>query len=234
MLSDLHSDVKKLTKLDRGEFLQRFFKTEKGQYGYGDIFAGISVPQCRTIAKKYKDLSLSNIQKLLTSKIHEERLIALFILVHQYKKAPEKKKKTIYDFYLKNTKYINNWDLVDSSADKIVGEYLVDKPKDMLYTLAKSEDLWEKRIAIIATYAFIRKGEHKETFKIAEMLLYDKHDLIHKAVGWMLREVGKRCSREVLIVFLAKHYKSMPRTALRYSIEHFPQDSRKKYLTGTV
>ncbi|HEX7358667.1 MAG TPA: DNA alkylation repair protein [Ignavibacteriaceae bacterium] len=213
--------------------LQRFFKTGKGEYGEGDIFYGIKVPQQRIIAKKFKDLSLDDLKILILSKIHEERLIAAFILVYQYEKGDDKKKKTIFDFYLKNRKGINNWDLVDLSAPRIVGEYLLDKDKDILYKFAKSKDLWEKRIAILSTFTFIRHGWFEDTLNIARILLNDKYDLIHKAVGWMLREVGNRDMKSEE-EFLIQHYKTMPRTMLRYAIEKFPEQKRKAYLKGTI
>jgi 3-methyladenine DNA glycosylase AlkD len=192
---------------------------------------GLTVPQSRKIAIKFKDLSFSDIKKLLQSKIHEERVIALLILVHNFEKGSKEHQKDIYDYYLKNTKYINNWDLVDLSADKIVGQYLLDKSKDILFRLAHSENLWERRISIVATYQFIKDGRYQETLTISKMLLNDQHDLIHKAVGWMLREVGKKCSEDLLVEFLGKHYKQMPRTMLRYAIERLQEKLRKKYLS---
>jgi len=213
--------------------LSRFFKTGKGEYGEGDIFLGVTVPKIRRVAKKYKDVSLDEIRTLLRSLIHEERLTALLILVENFRKADETEKTEIFNLYLKNTKYINNWDLVDLSASRIVGEFLKDKPVDILYTLAKSKSLWERRIAIISTFQFIWEGRFAETLKISKILLTDRHDLIHKAVGWMLREVGKR-SFKTEEEFLKKHYKKMPRTMLRYSIEKFPEKLRLRYLTGVV
>ncbi len=213
----------------RAEFLLGFFKTGKGQYGEGDEFLGINVPKQRIIARKYTDLSLSDVQTLLKNKIHEFRLVALFILVIKYKKASEKEKKEIVDFYLKNTKRVNNWDLVDSSAGYILGEYLGDRDKSILYKLARSENIWEKRIAIIATQGFIRRNQYDDTLKIAEILLNDQHDLIHKAAGWMLREVGNRDLQSELR-FLDKHYQKMPRTMLRYAIEKFPKPQREFYM----
>ncbi len=208
----------------------RFFKTAPGQYGHGDLFIGVTVPEVRSIAKKFFDLPLADIQKLLQSKIHEERLLALILLVKRFKKASEKERKVIYEFYLKNTKYINNWDLVDTSAGYIVGGFLYNKPKTILKKLAQSTNLWERRIAIIATFYDIYQGQSEETFKIAAILINDEHDLIHKAVGWMLREVGKRCGEEIEESFLQKHYRSMPRTMLRYAIERFSEKKRKFYL----
>lgn len=224
--SNLKQDVSYLANPAKAKILARFFKTGPGQYGEGDKFLGLTVPQCRNLVRKHKDLSLSDATQLLHSQFHEERLIALLILVHNFQKDP----KNIYDLYLKSTKYINNWDLVDLTAPRIIGEYLLDKPIDILFKLAKSKSLWERRIAILSTFAFIYKGDPKPTTQIAKMLLQDKEDLIHKAVGWMLREVGKRCSQKVLTNFLDKHYKVMPRTMLRYSIERFPTSLRVKYL----
>lgn len=241
MLKALRTDLQTLTNPEKGEFLKRFFKTGKGQYGEGDIFLGIIVPDSRKLASKYKGMALADVETLLKSKIHEERLIALFILVLQYKKADEEGKKEIHDFYLAHTKHINNWDLVDSSADKIVGEYLWSQGMDhraesekVLVTLAKSDDLWERRIAMLSTFAFINHGESAMTFTVADILLHDKHDLIHKAVGWLLREAGKKVSHDAEVAFLKTRYKTMPRTMLRYAIERFPEEQRKKYLAGTI
>jgi 3-methyladenine DNA glycosylase AlkD len=208
----------------------RFFKTGKGQYGEGDLFLGISVPEIRRIALKYKDLSLEENNKLLSNKYHECRLVALMILVYQYRHGDNKKKKQIFDFYLKNTKHINNWDLVDLSAYHIVGNYLLNRDRKILYKLAKSKNLWERRISIISTYVFIKNKENKDTFKIAEILINDKHDLIHKACGWMLRESGKAVSEKDLLVFLEKHSGKMPRTMLRYAIEKFKEPKRQYFL----
>lgn len=226
----------------KAQFLGRFFKTGKGQYGEGDVFlGGISVPEQRKIAKKYQDLDLSEIQKLLESKFHEERCIALMILVWKFERtrphpalAGSCGGQAIYDFYIKNIKYVDDWDLVDSSADKIVGKYLEDKDKSVLYKMAKSKNLWERRIAVIATFHYIKLGKAEETLKIAEMLLNDKEDLIHKATGWMLREIGKRCGEEIEEKFLRKHYRTTPRATLRYAIERFPEEKRKKYLSGDI
>ncbi|MBD3304486.1 DNA alkylation repair protein [Candidatus Woesearchaeota archaeon] len=226
-LSDLKQELEKLGNHKQSELLGRFFKTGKGEYGEGDIFLGIKVPDQRKVAKKYYDLSLKDVQSLLNSKIHEHRLVALLILIEKYKKSDDKIE--IVDIYLKNTKNINNWDLVDLSAHKILGEYLLDKDRKILYKLAKSKDLWEKRMAIISTAAFINKNLFDDALKISEILLNDKHDLIHKAVGWMLREIGNR-NQAAEEKFLKTHYKKMPRTMLRYAIEKFPENKRKFYM----
>lgn len=226
---DIEKNLQRLANPEQAKILQRFFKTGKGQYGEGDIFLGIKVPEQRKVAKKYLDLSLKEIQEMLSSKIHEHRLTSLFILIEKYKKSNDNEKKKIFDFYLKKTKNINNWDLVDLSAPNIAGDYLSDKSRGILYKLAKSKNLWERRIAIVSTYAFIRNNQFEDTLKISEILLNDKHDLIHKAVGWMLREVGKR-NQAIEEEFLKKHYQTMPRTMLRYSIERFSEGKRKFYM----
>ena len=233
----------------KAKILQGFFKIEKGEYGEGDVFLGLTSAQIKEIAYKFKDLSLKEIQELLKSKIHEERVAALRILAHKFQSqscdtitrdstitcdSRQKERKKIFDFYLKNTENINNWDLVDLSAPKIVGEYLFTttrSSKQILYKLARSKNLWERRIAIVSTYAFIRQNKFEDTLKISKMFLSDKHDLIHKATGWMLREVGKR-SQTILEKFLKIHYKNMPRTMLRYAIEKFPEKKRKGYLNA--
>lgn len=230
MLSSLQNEFKLLADAERALISQRFFKTGPGQYGEGDIFVGLTVPQMRLLAKKYHNLSLMDIEKLLRSKIHEERFLALVILVNQFKKADEKIQEQIYNFYLKHTKHINNWDLVDTSAAYIVGPFLQNKDKTILTKLAHSKNLWERRIALLSTFHYIKQGEADETFRIAELLLADKHDLIHKAVGWMLREVGKSCGEKIQKEFLDKHYGAMPRTMLRYAIERFSDSEKKKYL----
>lgn len=228
-LSKLKKEIKKASNYKQAKLLERFFKTGKGQYGEGDIFLGIKVPVQRKIAKKYTDLALSDLKKIITSKFHEYRLIALFILIDQYKKANLAKKKIIFNFYLKHSKNINNWDLVDLSAPNILGHYLLDKKRTLLYKLAKSKNLWQKRISIIATAAFIRNNQFVETLKISRILLNDDHDLIHKAVGWMLRELGKR-NQALEENFLKKYYRQMPRTMLRYAIEKFSSSKRRFYL----
>jgi 3-methyladenine DNA glycosylase AlkD len=208
-----------------------FFKTGPGQYGEGDVFIGIAVPLLRKIAYRHLDLKLASLRKLLQSEIHEYRLAALEILVAQYERAEEADRKAIYDFYLSNADRINNWDLVDASAPYIVGNYLLKCSRAILRKLAKSENLWERRIAIVATFGFIRAGETKDTFEIATMLLKDPHDLIRKAVGWALREAGKK-SHEALLSFLQEHYKDLSRTTLRYAIERFPPPLRERMLAG--
>jgi len=233
MLESLKKELQELADEKQAEILQRFFKTGKGEYGEGDIFLGIKVPVQRDVAKKYFGLSLPKIQELLKSNIHEHRLIGLIILSNKYKESKEEDQANIFNFYLKNTKNINNWDLVDVTAPNIVGHFLSDKKKNILYNLARSNNLWERRIAIVSTFNFIRKQEFEDTLALSEILLDDKHDLMHKAVGWMLREVGKK-DEAVLEAFLKQHYKVMPRTMLRYSIERFDEDKRKKYLLGEV
>lgn len=233
MLPNLIKELQELANPEQAKNLQRFFKTGVGEYGEGDIFLGIKVGFQRGVAKKYTGLNLSNIQKLLNSKIHEHRLVGLLILVDKFKKSSETDKGNIFNFYLKNTKNINNWDLVDLTSHKIVGAFLEDKKKDKLYELAESKNLWEKRISMISTFWYIKDFEFKDALRIAEIHLQDSHDLIHKAVGWMLREIGKR-DQEVEEDFLKKHYKTMPRTMLRYAIERFDEDLRKKYLRGDV
>lgn len=223
------NEAKKYKSKAKAPILQRFFKTNKGEYGEGDIFWGLTVPQSRAIAKKYKDLTLAEIKKLLTSPIHEIRLIALLILVEQFTSGDVLKQRAVTDFYLKNTKFINNWDLVDLSASKILGTWLTDKDAAILYKLIKSNNLWERRIAIVATYAFIKADNFKHTLSLAEKLLNDKHDLMHKAAGWMLRETGKRSIND-LKSFLKNYARRMPRTMLRYAIERFPEKTRQQYL----
>jgi len=229
-IDSVKKDLEELSDPLKAKILQRFFKTGKGQYGEGDIFLGIQVPISRKIARKYSSLKVDDVISLLKSPVHEERLVALFIIVNQFEKGNEKIKENIFKKYLENTRYINNWDLVDLSADRIVGDYLYEKPRDILYILARSANLWERRIAVMATFNFIKKGSFEDTLKISSMLLNDSHDLIQKAVGWMLREVGKRCSKEVLEEFLKSNYKKMPRTMLRYAIEKFPKELRQNYL----
>lgn len=228
-LDGLRKELRACVDPKRAKILVGFFKTGKGEYGEGDVFLGVTVPETRKIAIKYRDLSLADIAKLIRSKLHEERLLALLILVYKFEQDGGQGRKKIFDFYLNNTKYINNWDLVDLTAPKIVGVYLMNKPRKILYKLARSDSVWERRIAILATYAFIKSGEFKDTLAISKILLNDSHDLIHKAVGWMLREVGKQ-SQTIEEQFLKKHHKTMPRTMLRYAIERFPKRLRSMYL----
>jgi 3-methyladenine DNA glycosylase AlkD len=225
--------LKQLANREKAEVLQRFFKTGPGEYGEGDVFIGVKVPDLRKVAKDFQDIATEDVIVLLESTIHEERLLAVLILVRRYVTGNQTAKKRIYRLYLKKTKFINSWDLVDGSAHHIVGDYLMDKNKAPLYRLAKSEDLWERRIAILATFYFIKHGKYEETLKIAKILITDKEDLIHKAVGWMLREIGKR---DMIFeeMFLKQHYKKMPRTMLRYAIEKFPEPKRQQYLKGKV
>jgi len=231
LINNLLKDINQERNENKSLILQKFFKTQKGQYGYGDIFLGITVPIQRKIAKKYQDINLSDIQKLITKKIHEYRLISLLILILKYQKSKLKKdQKRIYDFYVKNINFINNWDLVDLSAPHIIGNYLLDRSRRSLYNLAKSPDLWHRRISIISTFTFIKKQDFTDTLKIAQILLNDEHDLIHKATGWMLREVGKR-DISTLYRFLDKFCTKMPRTMLRYSLEKLPKDKKKYYMT---
>ena len=221
-------ELKKNKKKDA--ILSRFFKTGKGEYGEGDIFWGLTVPVSRKIAQKHKDIPLREIKSLLKNKVHEVRMISLFILVGKYKHSSQAEKEKIVRFYLKNTKYINNWDLVDLSSHYILGDYLSDKKdKTILLKLAKSKNLWEQRIAIVSTYALIRKGDLSWTFKISKMFLGHDHDLIHKASGWMLREAGKK-NEKALKKFLDANISKMPRTMLRYAIEKFPEEVRREYL----
>ena len=234
MIKELKKDLQKYASKEKAKIFQRFFKTGKGEYGEGDIFIGLTVPESRSIAKKYSEIEFFELQELLQSKIHEERLVALLILVDKYKHSKDlKAKKQIYDFYIKNTAYINNWDLVDLSASRISGQYILDSndsnARKQLYIFAKSKNLWERRIAIISTFQFIYYNTFDDTLKISEILLTDKHDLIHKAVGWMLRELGKR-NQSLEEEFLKKYYKTMPRTMLRYSIEKFDEKKRKFYM----
>jgi 3-methyladenine DNA glycosylase AlkD len=232
-IQKIKTKLKQIANKEKAEVLQRFFKTGPGEYGEGDVFIGVKVPDLRKVAKDFRDLAAEDVIVLLESIIHEERLLALLILVRKYVKGNETVKKRIYRLYLKKTKFINSWDLVDGSAHHIVGDYLMDKNKAPLYRLAKSEDLWERRIAILATFYFIKHGKYEETLKIAKILITDEEDLIHKAVGWMLREIGKR---DMIFeeMFLKQHYKEMPRTMLRYAIEKFPEPKRQKYLKGEI
>jgi 3-methyladenine DNA glycosylase AlkD len=221
--------LRSLGKPADATFLAGFFKTGPGQYGDGDLFIGVRVPMIRKVAKEFKSLPLTEVVRLLHSEIHEERLAALVILVLRTEASDAETRKQVYDLYLANTKHINNWDLVDLSAPQLVGAYLTDKSRRPLYGLAKSAWLWDRRISILATFHFIRHNDFDDTLRIAETLLADRHDLIHKAVGWMLREVGKR-DQAALERFLQEHSPTMPRTMLRYAIERFPEKTRRVYL----
>ena len=229
MLKQIVSEMQSLSSPQKAKILSGFFKTGKGHYGEGDVFLGIVVPLQRKVAAKYKALSLPEVRQLLCSKIHEHRLTALFILIHRFKKADERGKEDIVKLYLANTKNINNWDLVDLSAPNILGEYLLNKDRKLLYKLASSSLLWDKRIAMLATLSFIRKNDFKDALNIAELLLKDTHDLIHKAVGWMLREIGKR-DLKAEEDFLKRHCRQMPRTMLRYAIEKLDDKKKKFYM----
>lgn len=229
MIKEIRKEIHRIADPKKAKLLQGFFKTGPGQYGQGDIFVGIMVPQSRMLAKKYADTSMADIQELLDSKVHEERLIALLILVERYKRDPE----AIASFYLKNLGRVNNWDLVDLTAPKILGPFVEKGDRSLLYKLAKSPVLWERRVAILATFHLIRKRDFSDALQIAEILLCDEHDLMHKAVGWMLREIGK-LDEQKEEEFLKKHCKNMPRTMLRYAVERFPERKRRIYLDGVV
>ena len=211
-----------------------FFKTGKGQYGEGDKFLGVSNPQMRKIAVEFFDLPIGEIEKLLKSPLHEFRQTALFILARQFEKGDEKKRKKIFDFYISHTRFVNNWDLVDCSAHKIVGCFLWQKKSDILIKLARSKNIWERRIAVVSTFYFIKKGDSEKFLRVASILIKDREDLIHKALGWMLREVGKCCGQEIEENFLKKNYDKLARTTLRYAIERFPEQKRKMYLRGNI
>ena len=230
---EISKRLQKMGDKEDARFLQRFFKTGVGQYGEGDIFLGIRVPALRKLAKEYKDLPPEEALPLLQSPYHEERLFALILFVNAFAQGDETIQKKIYDLYMANTRYINNWDLVDISAPNIVGAFLMERSKKPLYQLVKAKSLWGRRIAMLATFYFIRSNKFADTLKIAGILLQDKEDLIHKAVGWMLREVGKR-DIEYAESFLQKYCQVMPRTMLRYAIEKFTQSKRQMFLDGAV
>ena len=232
-VQDARARLRALGDAEDAVFLQRFFKTGPGEYGEGDRFLGIRVPPLRALVREFQHLPLAGVLELLRSEWHEERLFALLLMVRQYQTGDAEARTAIYDAYLANTRFIDNWDLVDSSAEHVVGAQLDDRDRSVLDALARSESVWERRIAIIATFHFIRRGELADTFRIAEALLGDRHDLIHKAVGWMLREAGKR-DQAAEEEFLRKHHRSMPRTVLRYAIERFPEPLRRRYLAGEV
>lgn len=223
------SELLSMANPEKGAFLQRFFKTGPGQYAEGDVFLGLIVPLTRSIAKANKQTPLSELQILMESDYHEARLCALLIVVEQFRKASETDRKTLYDFYLANAYRINNWDLVDVTCPHVVGAYLLNNDRSRLYELAESNCLWEQRIAMVSTIAFIRNREYTDTLALAEKLMPHKHDLMHKAIGWMLREVGKK-DRQTLTEFLEEYATRLPRTALRYAIEHYPEEQRQYFL----
>ncbi len=226
-------ELKELSNKEKALFFPRFFKTAKGEYGYGDTFWGVTVPNIRLVAKKYyKDIQITDVKELVESPIHEVRLLGYIILTYKFEKEDTVGKEKIFNFYIENLNGVNNWDIVDLSCSKIVGEYLYlnSQRKDILYTLVKSNDLWKQRISIVSTYSFIRRNIFEDTLKISKELLNHKHDLIHKAVGWMLREVGKR-DINVLREFLNENISSMSRTTLRYAIERMDEKERKMYLS---
>ncbi|HOP05405.1 MAG TPA: DNA alkylation repair protein [Tenuifilaceae bacterium] len=231
----LKKDLQSFNDKKRGTDLLKFFQVFPGGYGEGDKFIGVTVPNQRAVSKKYyKEISIHEIEELLSDEIHEYRLTATFMLVLKYQKEKdENKKQEFVDAYIGNLERINNWDLVDSSAHLILGPHLMDRDKSLLYDFAKSENLWVQRVSIIATFHFIRNGKYEDALRISEMLLNHKHDLIHKAVGWMVREIGNR-DFDVEYNFLLKHYKKMPRTMLRYAIEKFPEELRQRFLKGEV
>ncbi len=233
LIPEIKARLADLADVEDGLFLQRFFKTGPGQYGEGDVFRGIRVPPLRRLAEAYLDVPLEQVALLLSSSYHEDRLLALLILVGKFKQGEEAERNAIYRLYLDSTRFINNWDLVDSSAEHIIGGYLLERDCEPLHGLARSGILWERRIAIMATFHFIRRGRFDATLRIAETLLADKQDLIHKAVGWMLREVGKR-DLQTEEAFLLTHYRQMPRTMLRYAIERFAEERRQGYLKGKI
>ncbi len=232
-LKAIRRQLRELANSEIAAHSQRFFKTGPGEYGEGDKFIGIRVPVLRRVARQHRACSLRTTGALLRSAIHEERLLALVLLVQHYQKGDAVVRKMIFDLYCENLQFVNNWDLVDGSAPQIMGEHLRDRSKRLLHRMAKSCVLWERRIAIMSTLAYIKAGEFDETIMLAETLLHDDEDLIHKAVGWMLREVGNR-NRRAEEAFLKKHYPEMPRTMLRYAIEKFPETLRKRYLTGKI
>lgn len=224
-------ELKTASTPERAIGAARFFKTGPGEYGEGDIFLGVTVPDLRRIAKRYRTLSLDDVEKLLAANHHETRTLALLILVAQYGRGTAALQSEILKLYLRNTRFINNWDLVDCSCREIVGAHLRTRPRKLRFKLARSKDLWERRIAMVSTMPFVWDGDLDDALRVAEMLLDDPHDLIHKATGWILRELGD-VDRPALLRFLAKHYDRVPRTSLRYAIEHFSPQERKKLLAG--
>lgn len=230
---EIQTGLAKLANREKAKVLRSFFKTGPGQYGEGDIFLGITVPVLRKFARECRETTVKQTVRLLRSPVHEERLLALFLLIALFEKGDDAVRKRIYELYLENVRFVNNWDLVDLSAPNIAGAYLAERSHRPLYRMARSRELWERRIAIVATYSFIRRNDLGDTFAIAEILLGDEHDLIHKSAGWMLREAGKK-DQDALERFLKRHCRTMPRTMLRYAIERFPEKKRSSYLNGSA
>lgn len=229
MGSEIKKVMEKTSNHKKARLYQRFFKTGPGEYGEGDVFIGLTMPQQRLIAKRFSDISISQIKEMLDSPVHEHRMTALIILTNKFKRSDDDEKKKIFDFYIANTHRINNWDLVDVTCPHIVGTYLLDKDRAILHRLARSKNIWKRRIAIVSTSVFIKNRQYDDTISIAKTLLKDDHDLIHKAVGWMLREIGKMDTR-ALENFLDSYHKEMPRTMLRYSLERLPERKREHYM----
>lgn len=229
---DVIAELQQFASVEDAMFLQRFFKTGAGQYGAGDVFIGVRVPQTRAVCRQFRQLALPEIQKLLDSTVHEHRLAGLIIMTLQYPKVTADVQQALFDSYLTNVYRgrINNWDLVDLSADRIMGQHLLTRPTDILFELAHNEDLWQRRVAIMSSFAFIKNGEPGLTLELAEVLVHDQHDLIQKAVGWMLREVGKRCDQALLFQFLDRFAATMPRTMLRYSLEKVDPSRKTHYM----
>jgi len=230
---DIRAALRRRANAARVPVLQRFFKTGPGEYAAGDVFIGVTVPDLRAVCREYRDAGLPEMLELLASPVHEERLLALMMMVEAFKRGTDREKRDIYRLYLASTTSVNNWDLVDTSAPQIVGAWLFTRSRAPLRRLARSGSVWERRIAIVATHFFIRQGEVDDTFQIADLLLADDHDLIHKAAGWMLREAGKRAPAAERR-FLKPRCRRMPRTMLRYAIERFPEAERRRYLAGTI
>ena len=233
MLKEILKELKSLADAKKAKDLMRFFKTGPGEYGEGDIFRGITMPQLRQIAKRHQDIEIDQTLELLHSKYHEDRMLALIIWTMKFPRSSPSEQKKLYRLYISSSEYINNWDLIDVACPQIVGGYLIDKDRKPLYKLAQSKNLWENRMAVLATFTFIKNGDFADNFAISDILLNHQHDLIHKAVGWMLREIGKR-DHKAEEEFLKPRYNRMPRTMLRYAIEKFEEDKRQKYLKGEI